>query len=191
MTAHEALAESVRRLIDATIRTEVDAATLSAVTAKIDSATAQLSESLIPGSFGVRTGPDGQTVAFGNVVIGRRNAVAPPLTIENRVDGVVHADFVLGAAYEGPPGHVHGGVCALILDHVLGATAHRPGEPAVTGTLTLRYVRGTPLGQPLRAQAHIDRVDGVKTFAVGNIADEKGVTVQAEGVFIHPRQAQS
>ena len=191
MTAHEALAESVRRLIDATIRTEVDAATLSAVTAKIDSATAQLSESLIPGSFGVRTGPDGQTVAFGNVVIGRRNAVAPPLTIENRVDGVVHGDFVLGAAYEGPPGHVHGGVCALILDHVLGATAHRPGEPAVTGTLTLRYVRGTPLGQPLRAQAHIDRVDGVKTFAVGNIADEKGVTVQAEGVFIHPRQAQS
>ena len=191
MTAHEALAESVRRLIDATIRTEVDAATLSAVTAKIDSATAQLSESLIPGSFGVRTGPDGQTVAFGNVVIGRRNAVAPPLTIENRVDGVVHADFVLGAAYEGPPGHVHGGVCALILDHVLGATAHRPGEPAVTGTLTLRYVRGTPLGQPLRAQAHIDRVDGVKTFAVGNIADEKGVTVQAEGVFIHPRQAQT
>jgi acyl-coenzyme A thioesterase PaaI-like protein len=191
VTAHEALAESVRRLIDATIRTEVDAATLSAVTAKIDSATAQLSESLIPGSFGVRTGPDGQTVAFGNVVIGRRNAVAPPLTIENRVDGVVHADFVLGAAYEGPPGHVHGGVCALILDHVLGATAHRPGEPAVTGTLTLRYVRGTPLGQPLRAQAHIDRVDGVKTFAVGNIADEKGVTVQAEGVFIHPRQAQS
>jgi len=190
VTAHEALAESVRRLIDATIRTEVDAATLSAVTAKIDSATAQLSESLIPGSFGVRTGPDGQTVAFGNVVIGRRNAVAPPLTIENRVDGVVHADFVLGAAYEGPPGHVHGGVCALILDHVLGATAHRPGEPAVTGTLTLRYVRGTPLGQPLRAQAHIDRVDGVKTFAVGNIADEKGVTVQAEGVFIHPRQTQ-
>ena len=190
MSAHEALTESVRRLIDATIRTEVDAATISAVTAKIDSATAQLSDSLIPGSFGVRSGPDGQTVALGNVVIGRRNAVAPPLTIENSVDGIVHADFDLGAAYEGPPGHVHGGVCALILDHVLGATAHRPGEPAVTGTLTLRYVRGTPLGQPLHAQAYVDRVDGVKTFAVGNIADEKGVTVQAEGVFIHPRQTQ-
>jgi len=190
VSAHEALTESVRRLIDATIRTEVDAATISAVTAKIDSATAQLSDSLIPGSFGVRSGPDGQTVALGNVVIGRRNAVAPPLTIENSVDGIVHADFDLGAAYEGPPGHVHGGVCALILDHVLGATAHRPGEPAVTGTLTLRYVRGTPLGQPLHAQAYVDRVDGVKTFAVGNIADEKGVTVQAEGVFIHPRQTQ-
>jgi acyl-coenzyme A thioesterase PaaI-like protein len=144
----------------------------------------------MPGSFGVRSGPDGRSIALGNVVIGLRNPVAPPLAIHRDADAAVHTDFVLGAAYEGPPGHVHGGVCALILDHVLGATAHRPGEPAVTGTLTLRYVRGTPLGQPLHAQAHVDRVDGVKTFAVGNIADERGITVQAEGVFIHPRQTQ-
>jgi acyl-coenzyme A thioesterase PaaI-like protein len=75
----------------------------------------------------------------------------------------------------------------MILDHVLGATAHQPGKPAYTGTLTLRYLRGTPLGQALRAQAHVDRVDGTKTFAIGHIADADGITVQAEGVFIHPR----
>ena len=190
MTAHEALTESVRRLIDATIRTEVDVATISAVKAKIDSATAQLTESLMPGSFGVQRAPDGRSIALGNVVIGLRNPVAPPLAIHHDADAAVRTDFVLGAAYEGPPGHVHGGVCALILDHALGATAHRPGEPAFTGTLTLRYMRGTPLGQPLRAQARVDRIDGAKTFAVGNIADEMGVTVQAEGVFIHPRQPQ-
>src|SRR6476619_1142634 len=188
---YEPLAESVRRLIDVTIRTEADATTVAAAKAKIDCVADELSTSLSPGSFGVQQAGDGQSMAWGNVVIGVRNPVAPPLVVHHREDGSVWADFDLGAAYEGPAGHVHGGVCALILDHVLGATAHRPGEPAVTGTLTLRYVRGTPLGQPLRAQAHIDRVDGVKTFAVGNIADEKGVTVQAEGVFIHPRQAQS
>jgi len=190
VTAHDALTESVRRLIDATIRTEVDAAAIEAAAAKIDSATAQLSEALMPGSFGVQRAPDGRSIALGNVVIGLRNPVAPPLVIHHGAGGVVHTDFVLGAAYEGPPGHVHGGVCALILDHVLGATAHRPGEPAVTGTLTLRYVRGTSLGRPLRAQARVDRIDGAKTFAVGDIADENGVTVQAEGVFIHPRQPQ-
>jgi acyl-coenzyme A thioesterase PaaI-like protein len=183
------LAASVRRLIDATIRTEVDAATVAAAKDKIDSATAQLSSTLMPGSFGVQSTPDGQSIAWGNVVVGLRNPVAPPLVIQNDGHGAVHADFALGAAYEGPPGHVHGGVCALILDHVLGATAHLPGKAAYTGTLTLRYLRGTPLGQPLRAQAHVDRVDGTKTFAVGHIADEDGVTVQAEGVFIHPREA--
>ena len=127
-TAHERLAASVRRLIDATIRSEVDEAAIAAVTEKIDSATAQLSEALVPGSFGVRTGSDGQSIALGNVVIGLRNPVAPPLTIRHDADGTVHTEFTLGAAYEGPPGHVHGGVCALILDHVLGATARDVGD---------------------------------------------------------------
>ena len=190
-SAHEWLTGSVRRLIDATIRTEVNAAAIAAATAKIDSATAQLSDSLLPGSFGVQTASDGQSIAWGNVVVGLRNPVAPPLAIHHGADGVVHTEFVLGAAYEGPPGHVHGGVCALILDHVLGATAHQPGKPAFTGTLTLRYLRGTPLGQPLRAQAHVERIEGAKTFAVGHIAGSDGVTVEAEGVFIHPKAGQS
>jgi acyl-coenzyme A thioesterase PaaI-like protein len=186
---NEPLAQSVRRLIDATIRTEVDDATLTTVQSKIDWATEQLSASLMPGSFGVRQTSDGQSKALGNVVIGLRNPVAPPLVLHHDADGLVWAEFILGAAYEGPAGHVHGGVCAMVLDHVLGATAHLPGKPAYTGTLTLQYVRGTPLG-PLRAEARVERVEGVKTFAVGHIADAEGVTVQAEGVFIHPKKAQ-
>jgi acyl-coenzyme A thioesterase PaaI-like protein len=190
VTAHETLTASVRRLIDATIRTEVDAATITAAKDDIDSATAQLSGELMPGSFGVQSTRDGRSIALGNVVIGVRNPVAPPLVIRDSADGAVHTDFLLGAAYEGPPGHVHGGVCALILDHVLGATAHLPGKPAYTGTLTLRYVRGTPLGKPLHARAHVERIEGTKTFAVGHIADADGVTVQADGVFIHPKRAE-
>jgi acyl-coenzyme A thioesterase PaaI-like protein len=186
---NEQLAQSVRRLIDATIRTEVDVATLSAVQRKIDWATEQLSAALMPGSFGVQQTSNGQSTASGNVVIGTRTPVAPPLVLHHDTDGAVHTEFILGAAYEGPPGHVHGGVCALVLDHVLGATAHQPGRPAVTGTLTPGYLRGTPLGQPLRAQARVDRIEGTTIFAVGHIADANGVTVQAEGVFIHPRKA--
>jgi acyl-coenzyme A thioesterase PaaI-like protein len=180
------LAESVRRLIDATIRTEADATIVGAAKAHIDCAVERLSEVLMPGSFGVRGIVDVQPVASGNVAIGVRNPVAPPLVIHR--DGVVWTEVTLGAAYEGPPGHVHGGVCALILDHVLGATAHQPERPAYTGTLTLRYLRGTPLG-PVRAHAHVDRVDGAKTFAKGHIADSHGITVTAEGVFIIPTGA--
>jgi len=186
--AYEPLAESVRRLIDITIRTEVGDAAVAAAKAHIDCAVEQLSEALMPGSFGVRGTFDGQPVASGNVAIGVRNPVAPPLVIHRDADGAVWTEITLGAAYEGPPGHVHGGVCALILDHVLGATAHQPGRPAYTGTLTLRYVRGTPLG-PVRVDAHVDRIDGAKTFATGRIADSRGITVTAEGVFIIPAEA--
>ena len=71
---------------------------------------------------------------------------------------------------------------------MLGEAAGAGGKPGMTGTLTLRYRRGTPLGD-LRAEAHIDRVEGIKTYAVGHLADAEGVTVEAEGVFILPRWA--
>ena len=53
------LVQSVRRLIDATIRTQADAATIAAVTNKIDCAIEDLSADLMPGSFGVRQSGDG------------------------------------------------------------------------------------------------------------------------------------
>jgi hypothetical protein len=56
-----------------------------------------------------------------------------------------------------------------------------------TGIVT-QYLRGTPLG-PLRAEASVDRIEGVKTFARGRLIDADGVTVEAEGVFITPAWA--
>ncbi|OBJ50620.1 thioesterase [Mycobacterium sp. 1423905.2] len=184
---YESLAIAVRRLIDATIRTEVDHDVIAAATAQIDGVTDQLSAALMPGSFGVRAVDDGQGIASGNIVVGARNPSAPPLIVHRESDGSVWTDFVLGAAYEGPSGHVHGGVSAMVLDHILGATAHQPGRPAYTGTLTVRYHRKTALNRPLSAKAWVERVEGVKTFAAGEISDAEGVTVSAEGVFIHPR----
>jgi acyl-coenzyme A thioesterase PaaI-like protein len=186
-SASRQLTDSVRRLIDATIRTQVDPAIIAEVTEKIDCATEELSTALMPSSFGVQVTEDGRPMAWGNVMIGLRNAIAPPLVVNRGSDGDVWSDFTLGSAYEGPPGLVHGGVCAMVLDHVLGATAHKPGRAAFTGTLRIRFLRGTPLGE-LRAQARVDRVEGVKTFAVGQLTDACGVTVEADGVFIHPRE---
>lgn len=182
---YASLTESVRRLVDVTIRSRVDRDGIVAAKAKIDAAADKLSQSLIPGSFGIPQTPDGRSLTWGNAVIGVRNALAPPLEVQHEPDGRVWAEVTLGAAYEGPAGHVHGGICALLLDHVLGAAAHKPGQPAVTGTLTLRYEAGTRLG-PLRAEAHIDRLEGVKTFVVGHLAGPDGVTVRAAGVFFHP-----
>lgn len=181
------LTQSVRRLIDVTIRSEVDSDVAAEAKAHIDRAVDLLSAELTPGSYGVRTGADGRPKPWGNVLIGARNPIALPLVIHRESDGAVHTEFELGAAYEGAAGHVHGGVCAMILDHVLAAPAHQPGKVAVTGTLTVRYVRPTRLGR-LRARAWIDRVDGAKTYVVGNIADSEGATVEASGVFIQPKR---
>jgi acyl-coenzyme A thioesterase PaaI-like protein len=185
----EPLTQSVRELVDATIRTEVDAEAVALAKAEIDAATARLRERQLDGSFGVRFGSDGDQMPWGNVVIGMRNPVAPPLVFVPLANGGgVRADFHLGAAYEGPPGHVHGGVAALILDHALGGAASAPDKPRLTGTITMRYRRMTALGD-LHVEAAIVRTEGVKTFATGHLADADGVTVEAEGVFITPRWA--
>ena len=180
------LADSVRALVDATIRTEADAATVAEVTRDIDAAVSRLRERQIDGAFGVRVATDGQGISWGNAVIGVRNALAPPVHTHRDESGRVSADFHLGAAYEGPPGHVHGGVSALILDHLLGEAASPDQKPRFTGSITVRYLRATPLGA-LHVEALRTRADGVKTYCTGTIADAGGITVEAEGVFITPR----
>jgi acyl-coenzyme A thioesterase PaaI-like protein len=183
---YQPLAESVRALVDATIRTEADAATVAEVKRTIDDAVARLRSRQIDGAFGVRHTTSGESIGWGNAVVGIRNALAPPVITRTDADGTVRADFHLGAAYEGPPGHVHGGVSAMILDHLLGEAASPDRTPRFTGSISVRYVRATALG-PLRAEAVRTRVDGVKTFCSGLIADAEGTTVEAEGVFITPR----
>jgi acyl-coenzyme A thioesterase PaaI-like protein len=183
---YEPLTDSVRSLVDAAIRTEADAQTVAEVKRDIDAAIARLRERQLDGAFGVRVTESGESMGWGNAVIGIRNALAPPLFTHRDSEGRISADFHLGAAYEGPPGHVHGGVAALILDHVVGVAASPDRQPRFTGTITMRYLRPTKLG-PLRTEAIRIRSEGVKTYCSGHIADAEGITVEAEGVFITPR----
>lgn len=182
------LAQAVRDLIDATIRTEADDATAREVAAQLRQLTERLRSSLSE-SPGVRYVVDGRPLAWGNAVIGLRNPIAPPLVVQHGENGHCWSDFHLGAAYEGPPGLVHGGVSALVLDHVLGEAASDGLTKALyTGTITVKYLRGTPLG-PLHAEASIYRKEAFKTYARGHISDASGVTVEADGVFIMPSWA--
>ena len=77
----------------------------------------------------------------------------------------------------------------MLLDHLMGETAAANfTRITFTGTLTMIYRRGTPLG-PLRLDARIDREEGRKVWVVASIGDAEGPTVEAEGVFIIPKWA--
>ena len=183
------LARSVRALAEASLRTTVQPEVATQVRAEIERLTARLAVEQIPGSFGVSLSSSGTVRGYGNAVVGLRNPVAVPLHVEKSEDGRAWSSFHLGALYEGPPGCVHGGVLALVLDQLLGEAAAAGGAPGMTGTLTLRYEQNTPLGD-CSAEAWIDRVEGVKTFVVGELRRADGeTTVRAEGVFILPRWA--
>ena len=58
------------------------------------------------------------------------------------IAGGCWSEFTLGPVYEGPPGHVHGGLVAAMFDELLGFAQLSGG---FTGTLTIRYVPGEAL----------------------------------------------
>ena len=185
-----ALASAVRRLNEATLRTTVDHDTVEEVRRQVEEATVRLEKSMIPGNFGVAITKSGRVRGYGNAVVGLRNPNAVPVQIvQDREAGRASAEFELGPLHEGPPGQVHGGVVALVLDQIFGEAAAAGGTPGMTGTLTLRYALNTPLG-PCSAAAWVDRRDGIKTIVKGEMRRADGtVTVTGEGIFILPRWA--
>jgi len=116
-------------------------------------------------------------------LIGKANPLAPPIEISVEDDKVV-GRVTFGAAYEGPPGCVHGGYLAATFDEVLGGAQSLGGRPGMTGTLTVRYRSPTPLHTPLRFEGELERVDGRKNFTVGRCYAGDLVTAEAEGIFI-------
>ncbi len=128
-------------------------------------------------------GGDQQAFFDHSPLIGLANPLSPPVVIrveDDHIDGRV----TFGAAYEGPPGCVHGGYIAAAFDEVLGSAQSLGGRPGMTGTLTIRYRSPTPLHTPLRFEAGVTGVEGRKIFTTGRCYADDVLTAEAEGIFI-------
>jgi acyl-coenzyme A thioesterase PaaI-like protein len=182
------LADAVRLVTDQIVRTHAPPALL-AETAEIVERAAAVLEPATP-AWGPSLpaapidGTDPHVYFPFSPVVGWYHPIAPPLECEIR-DGRVVARAVLGAAYEGPPGCVHGGIIALLFDEVLGIANIASGNPAMTGTLTMRYCSPTPLYAQLRFEGWTERTEGRKVFARGTLHAEDRLCVEAEGIFVH------
>ncbi|MDP1821401.1 MAG: PaaI family thioesterase [Acidimicrobiales bacterium] len=118
-------------------------------------------------------------------MLGVANPLAPPIELWLGDEGdriVGRATF--GAAYEGPPGCVHGGYIAAAFDEVLGCTQSLSGSPGMTGRLTVNYRSPTPLHTELRFEGSLERVDGRKIFTLGQLWAGDTLCAEAEGLFI-------
>lgn len=186
---YEPLTNAIRSLIDAALRTEAGDEVVQQAVQEVTAASGRLREHPRAGLLGMTLTEGGESVPWGNLGNGLRNPLAPPLEVVRDGPTRAHLDVTLGAAYEGPPGHLHGGYGALVLDHLLGEVASRGSikTMAATGTISFRYQRPTRLGA-LRAEAEVQRVEGRKIFVSGHLSDEEGITVTADGLFIALRQ---
>jgi acyl-coenzyme A thioesterase PaaI-like protein len=116
-------------------------------------------------------------------IIGLANPLAPPLRLA--ADGAeIRGDVHFGAAYEGPPGCVHGGWIAAAFDEFLGFVQSASGNPGMTGTLKVVYRSPTPLQADLRFEAGELRTEGRKNIVRGRLFAGERLCAEAEGIFI-------
>ncbi|MGE9806961.1 MULTISPECIES: PaaI family thioesterase [unclassified Janibacter] len=187
--AYAALADAVRDLVDASVRTRATPEQVGEWTAQAQALADVLSASAQPGPLGLEVSSDGMLRDHGNPAVGARNPIAPPLHITKDPEGRAETTFTVGAAYEGPPGHLHGGMIALVLDQVLGTVPMVIGVPGLTANLSVTYRRPTPLGT-LTCEAWVAERGDWKTSVEGVMRDPQGrVTAEAQAVFVLPRWA--
>jgi acyl-coenzyme A thioesterase PaaI-like protein len=179
----ERLAAAVRSLLDTVLTVDADGAavdeaaeTTEAVVARLRargrrrdgwSARARRHEDYLPRS----------------PALGALHPSAPPLAWRVR-NGRFVAEGTLGAAFEGPPGYVHGGWVALLFDEALGVANVAGGDPGMTARLHVRYRRPTPLHAPLRLEAWTTGRQGRRITTAGTLHAGPTLCAEAEGLFV-------
>lgn len=191
MRARERLADEARRLMAAVALLDFT----QAPTAEIDAVTAQVRDAAdhaegfptLLAYGGAALGPAGASALDQRSPIsGLANPIAPPMTVD--FDGErATGSATYGPAYEGPPLHVHGGWVIAAFDELLGVAQVAGGGPGMTGTLTIRLRRPTPIGVRVDYEGWVERVEGRKTFCRGEARIAGEVVAEAEGIFIAPR----
>lgn len=180
--------EALRQLIDHVVATSAPAEALEGVAEMAEALTRTIAKypqgRLYEGFSESANSGDPHAFFDNSPIIGRANPLAPPIAITVQEDRSVVGEVCYGAAYEGPPGCVHGGYVAAAFDEVLGMTQSLTGKPGMTGTLTVRYRRPTPLHADLRFEGRVDRIDGRKIFTVGQSFANGELLCEADAVFI-------
>ncbi|WP_409328602.1 PaaI family thioesterase [Trujillonella humicola] len=189
MAAVTDLGDALRGLVDASVTTAVDAGELRAAAEEARRLTGRLAARRRARGQLSPLDHLGSMRQVYNMVSGVGSALALPLDVRV-VEGGVVAETSFGAAYEGPPGFLHGGMSGLVMDQVLGAATIRAGLWGMTVRLELDYRGPVPLHTPVVLTGRVTEAAGRRSVVTGGIAlaEQPGrPLVEARGVFVAPR----
>ncbi|WIY06490.1 PaaI family thioesterase [Amycolatopsis mongoliensis] len=178
------LGSRIRELIEASVCVGGDA-DFAAAARQVEAVTAALRTAGGAQPLLLAALEGGGHLSVNNPLEGPGNPLAPPLNWTYIGPDEARADVLLGAAHEGPPGRVHGGWVAAVLDHVLGRATAAAGFPGMTASLTIDYHRGTPYAVPLAAAGRLERRDGRKLHATGTLEAGGVVCATAKAILVH------
>lgn len=175
-----------RVLTDYLLRLDPDAAVIAAAAERLADVVRLLSphvhapQDMLPGDDVVP-----QHLADRSPVTGVLNAIAPPVEFTVTAGGRASTKTRLGLPYQGPPGRVHGGWVATLLDHLMGCAAASAGPGfSFTRTLTVDFDAGVPLFEELTITGQVESVEGRKIWMTGDITAGQSVLARAHGLWL-------
>jgi hypothetical protein len=189
-TAKRRVAHALRELIDVLVTSTPTVEDMNEIAASLEQQASAFAET--PRRYGLAEfvddgdhGGHGEVNHELNAVGGWSNPLSPGLNMWFE-GGVAVGTVRCGYAYEGPPGHIHGGYVAAIFDQFMGMAQMMGKLPGMTGTLNVRYLRPTPLNTELNLRAELDRQDGRKTYMTGTMQAGEVVTATCTALFVRP-----
>jgi acyl-coenzyme A thioesterase PaaI-like protein len=104
-------------------------------------------------------------------------------------DGWLTATYTFDVLKQGPPGIVHGGALASVLDEAMTAAVFAAGEPAFTVNLNLEYRVAVMVGTTVTIQGRVDVIDRRKLYMLARVTLPDGThAVEAKALFIAMRR---
>nr|XP_056709511.1 acyl-coenzyme A thioesterase THEM4-like [Euleptes europaea] len=92
--------------------------------------------------------------------------------------------FQPGPYLEGPPGFVHGGSVATVLDNNLMGCAFMTVGGALMANLNISFKSPIPLGSVVLVESRVEKVEGRKMFTSGLVRSTDGETIYAKATAL-------
>ncbi|KAF3691932.1 Acyl-coenzyme A thioesterase THEM4 [Channa argus] len=92
--------------------------------------------------------------------------------------------FQAGYLLEGPPGYVHGGAIATMIDTVTGTHASQLSEAVMTANLNINYRSPIPLGSTVLIESSLEVREGRKTFVSCKVTSTNGSKMHTEATAL-------
>lgn len=100
-------------------------------------------------------------------------------------EGTLYARAWFGPRTLGPPGHVHGGAMAAVLDEAMGAVCWMNGHPTVAAQITISFMAMLPVDTETTVEAWIEKVDGRKVDLRAHMKNPSGrIVTEGQGLFV-------
>jgi len=103
-------------------------------------------------------------------------------------NGVARGEFTSNENHEGPPGFVHGGILAAIIDESIAYLARSSMQYDIrTMKETITFRKASLIGEKLEVVAHIEEEKRRIFVVTAKILNPKGIIAEAEGILIKAR----